>query len=75
MSKQPVIAHTIKQNERWDLLAYQYYGNVNEMGRLMDANPHLSLSEVLPVGETLLVPVLQVKTTNQDDLPPWMQEG
>ena len=63
MSEQVVIAHTIKQNERWDLLAY----------RLMDANPHLSLSEVLPEGEILLVPVLRVKGTNQDGLPPWMQ--
>ena len=73
MSEQVVIAHTIKKNERWDLLAYRYYGNVNEMGRLMDANPHLSLSEVLPEGEILLVPVLRVKGTNQDGLPPWMQ--
>ncbi|KMK50617.1 membrane protein [[Actinobacillus] muris] len=69
-----VIAHTIKQGERWDTLAYHYYGDVGELGRLIDANPHLALCEVLPQGETVFVPVIAVKKTDQADLPPWLQE-
>ena len=68
-----VILHTIKDGERWDNLAYQYYGTVNEMGRLIDANPHIPFCETLPVGEILKVPVLEIKTTDNSDLPPWLQ--
>lgn len=74
MSETTYLTHTIRQNERWDLLAMRYYGDVGEINRLLDANPHLSLCEVLPQGETLFVPVLTVKTTSQADLPPWMQQ-
>ncbi|OBX05976.1 membrane protein, partial [Gallibacterium salpingitidis] len=45
-----------------------------EINRLINANPHLSFCEVLPRGETLYVPIIQVKTDSQADLPPWMQE-
>ncbi|TNG92253.1 hypothetical protein FHQ28_08785 [Pasteurellaceae bacterium USgator11] len=69
-----VIAHTINQGERWDLLAYRYYGDIGEINRLINANPHLSFCEVLPTGETLLVPVIERTTDSQADLPPWLQE-
>lgn len=70
-----VMTHQIKQGERWDTLAYRYYGDVSEMNRLIDANPHLPMAEVLPVGQTLIVPVITVKQTTQADLPPWLQGG
>ncbi|MDP8162799.1 tail protein X [Pasteurella skyensis] len=73
MSK-PVIAHKIKEGERWDLIAHQYYGDIGEINRLINANPHLSFCEVLPTGETLLVPIIKVKENSMADLPPWMQE-
>lgn len=68
-----VIQHTIKEGERWDLLAYRYYGDVGEISRLIDANPHIPICEVLPMGQTLFVPVIAVAATAQDDLPPWLQ--
>ena len=70
-----VIQHQIKAGERWDLLAYHYYGDVGEINRLIDANPHIPFCEVLPTGHTLFVPVIKVKTTSQADLPSWMQES
>lgn len=69
-----VIQHQIKQGERWDLLAWHYYGDVGEINRLIDANPHIPLCEVLPTGQVLLAPVIGVKATSQADLPPWLQE-
>lgn len=69
-----VIQHQIREGERWDLLAQHYYGDVGEMNRLLDANPHIPFCEVLPTGQLLFVPVIQVKATSQADLPPWMQE-
>lgn len=73
MSK-PVIAHKIKEGERWDLIAHRYYGDIGEINRLINANPHLSFCEVLPTGETLLVPIIKVKESSTADLPPWLQE-
>ncbi|MDP8080252.1 tail protein X [Phocoenobacter skyensis] len=70
----PVIAHRIKEGERWDLIAHRYYGDIGEINRLINANPHLSFCEVLPTGETLLVPIIKVKENSVADLPPWMQE-
>ena len=73
---QSVIAHIVREGERWDTLAYRYYNDIGEINRLLDANPHIAYCEVLPPGETLLVPVISVKTTTEADLPPWMrQEG
>lgn len=68
-----VISHQIREGERWDLLAYHYYGDIGEVSRLIDANPQLPFCEQLPVGQWLFVPVLTVKTTSQADLPPWLQ--
>ena len=32
---QTVLKHTVKQGERWDNLAYYYYGDALEYGRLI----------------------------------------
>lgn len=70
---QTVLKHIVKQGERWDNLAYHYYGDALEYSRIIDANPHLSFYEVLPTGATVFIPVLQVKPTNNKDMPPWLR--
>lgn len=47
---QTVLKHTVKQGERWDHLAYYYYGDALEYARIIRANPHISFCEVLPTG-------------------------
>lgn len=69
-----VISHQIQEGERWDTLAYRYYGDANEINRLIDANPHIPFCEVLPIGQVLFIPVIAIKATSQAGLPPWMQE-
>ena len=70
---QTVLKHIVKQGERWDNLAYYYYGNALEYGRLISANPQLSFCEVLPTGATVFIPVLNVKPTQNKNLPPWLR--
>ncbi|MGQ0286806.1 tail protein X [Pasteurellaceae bacterium 22721_9_1] len=70
---QTYLKHIVKQGERWDSLAYHYYGNACEYSRIIDANPHISLCEMLPTGAVLFIPVLQVKATNNADMPPWLR--
>lgn len=74
MSK-TIITHQVKAGERWDTLAYRYYGDALEMSRLLEANPHLALGEQLPQGETVLVPVVDADVARQDELPPWLKGG
>lgn len=71
---QKYLAHTVKQGERWDNLAYYYYGNALEYGRIIDANPQISFCETLPTGITVYIPVLDVKPTTNEDLPPWLRD-
>lgn len=67
------INYTTKQSERWDLLAWKFYGSVKAMNILIDANPTIPISNELAAGTQLIVPILDntsetVITTN---LPPW----
>ena len=70
---QTVLKHIVKQGERGDNLAYYYYGDALEYGRLISANPQLSFCEVLPTGATVFIPVLNVKPTQNENLPPWLR--
>ena len=71
------IEHITRQGERWDTLAWRYYGNPYDYGRIIEANPALDIGSQLPAGVTVLIPVLglaQVQAAEQlaaTDLPPW----
>lgn len=73
MTTQTLLKHIVKQGERWDNLSYQYYGNALEYGRIIDANPHISFCEMLPTGVTIYIPVLNVKPTSNENMPPWLR--
>ena len=73
MTQQTVLKHTVKQGERWDNLAYYYYGNALEFAPIINANPHISLCEVLPTGATVYILVLDIKPTNNESMPPWLR--
>jgi phage tail protein X len=66
------IAHTTTEGERWDQLAWRYYGDAYRYLPIVQANPHVPISAALPAGLTLAIPVLQPLPTTED-LPPWMR--
>ena len=71
------IEHVTGPNERWDHLAYRYYGDANRTAPIIKANRaayEAALSNIpagLPVGLTLRIPVLDDEPVNEDLLPPW----
>lgn len=67
------LTHTAKAGERWDSIAYEYYGDALNIHPLINANPHIAIGESLEAGQTVLIPVLKDKPKNQD-LPPWLQD-
>lgn len=54
------LKHTVTAGERWDTLAWRYYGDPFAYGRIIEANPALNIVPVLPAGVTVLVPLLTV---------------
>ncbi|MDR2451850.1 MAG: tail protein X [Candidatus Accumulibacter sp.] len=69
------ILHRTGEFERWDTLAWKYYGDPLAYGRIIEANPALDIGAVLPAGVIVLIPVLPLAeagaTLSTEDLPPW----
>ena len=69
--------HKTIAGERWDLLAYRYYGDQHKMKVILEANRHLILDDLavppllLPQGVVLKIPVIEEEASNSDLLPPW----
>lgn len=73
--------YTTLAGDRWDLLAYRYYGDQNKQTVLLAANRHLYRDAlvvpplVLPQGVKLKIPVIEEEATNVDLLPPWKRSN
>ena len=69
------IIHVTKDGERWDSLAYRYYGNALLYEGIVRANPHVPIKPILDAGITLRIPILERSDieTDKGDLPPWRQ--
>jgi phage tail protein X len=69
------IEHATQAFERWDTLAWKYYGDPLAYGRIIAANPALDIGATLPTGARVLIPVLPENEVNatlpEEDLPPW----
>ena len=69
------IEHTVLDGQRWDTLAWIYYGDATAYGRIVQANPALDITTHLDAGTVVLLSVLSVgdgqEGVEQDSLPPW----
>lgn len=68
-----VLIHTCVEHDRWDLIAHRYYGTVDEIGRIIDANPQIALSETLTAGTQVFVPIIAKSQVKNNNLPPWFR--
>lgn len=68
------IEHITQEGERWDTIAYRYYGDAALLSPLAEANEHLQLLPALPAGLPVRVPlVADTEALATQDLPPWMR--
>jgi phage tail protein X len=67
------ISHVTQAGERWDLLAWRYYGVAALFGPIIQANPAIPIEPVFEAGLSIGVPILVVNEAVQEtaDLPPW----
>ena len=66
------LAHITAVGERWDLLAWNYYGDATLFSPIIMANPQVPIEPVFAAGLHVAVPLLQVSQTTAN-LPPWKQ--
>ena len=67
--------YTTQENERWDGIAFKAYGNAGLSKVLIEANPNVPITDILPNGTRLNIPILEEENSsiNQDELPPWLR--
>ena len=65
------IVHITKAGERWDLLAWRYYGDTTDYQMIIMANPGVAIEPVFDSGISLAVPIVQKSALVSVDLPPW----
>lgn len=71
--------HIAAPGDRWDLLAWTYYGDATMIRPILLANPDLvgdptrPTPLILPAGTVVRVPVLDDSAIAQAQLPPWKQ--
>ncbi|ACO74623.1 Putative inner membrane protein [Laribacter hongkongensis HLHK9] len=67
------IEHITSSGERWDTLAWRYYGDATLYRPIIEANPHLRILPSLAAGLPVRIPVLEsdADTLPPEDLPPW----
>lgn len=69
------LKHTVSAGDRWDTLAFFYYGDGLAINDIIDANPHITFCEVLPLGSDIWIPVKQAESVNDNKLPPWFTDN
>jgi len=60
-----------KDGDRWDSIAYQYYGDPMIYEPIISANPDIPITPTLKSGLKIKVPVIDIPTSTTEDLPPW----
>ncbi|HLK85064.1 MAG TPA: tail protein X [Candidatus Binataceae bacterium] len=71
MSASQFVSHTTYAGERWDLLAWRYYGDATAYGYIIMANPGVPIEPVFEAGIVLAIPIIQQQNLLTTDLPPW----
>lgn len=71
MQQSQSISHVTITGERWDLLAWTYYGDATLYSPMIMANPHIPIEPVFEAGLQIAIPILQLGQAQTNDLPPW----
>lgn len=59
------------QGDRWDTIAYKAYGDPHLITPIVEANPTVAITDVLPAGITIKIPVRERPSIDTALLPPW----
>ena len=63
--------YIVQSPEKWDEVAFKAYGDPYKVGPIIEANPNVGITTVLPAGTVLNIPVVEAPEANKNLLPPW----
>ncbi|MCR9267470.1 MAG: tail protein X [Alphaproteobacteria bacterium] len=72
---QQYIEHRTIDGDRWDQLAWRYYGDPHGYERIIRANPGVAMTAALPGGLSIRIPVIADAVIASAGLPPWKSNG
>lgn len=64
-------SYITKDRDRWDLIAYKFYGNATKYEPIIQANPDIPITPTIQSGIKLKIPVLDENNSITFELPPW----
>jgi phage tail protein X len=64
------VTYVTKDGDRWDSIAYAYYGDAFGYEPIIAANPSVPIRPTLTGGIKLLIPIRDAATTSAS-APPW----
>lgn len=68
------LEHLTTEGERWDQIAWKYYGDPHDYGRIVAANPHAPITPTLPGGLRLNIPIIErAAAVAPQEKPPWLR--
>ncbi|MBK5142984.1 tail protein X [Budviciaceae bacterium BWR-B9] len=62
--------HITTEGERWDQLAWRYYGDAYLYPQIIAANRHVAITPTFKAGITLAIPLIESKPSSVG-MPPW----
>lgn len=65
------VPYTTKEGDRWDTLAYKYFGDATQINALIMANPGVSIVDAFDPGTQLAVPLIAEPSAGVTASPPW----
>ena len=60
-----------KSGDRWDLLAYEFYGDASLYEPIIAANPDVPITPILESGLKIQIPIKDEVDEIEFILPPW----
>lgn len=67
-----VTQYRTKEGDRWDNIAFEAYGDATAYMQIIRANKGLPITEVLPSGVLINIPIVEdEQSVSEDLLPPW----
>lgn len=65
--------YAVKGQQRWCDVSQLVYGSPFKISEIIDANPEVPISAIIPDGTVLKVPILETVDvpTSNELLPPW----
>lgn len=65
------VPYTTKAGDRWDTIAYKYFGDATQIEALIMANPGVAIVDVFDAGTQLAVPLISQPSAGVTSSPPW----